>query len=294
MLQQTTSQAVIPYYEKFLKRFPTVQSLADAPQSDVLAHWAGLGYYSRARNLHAAAKAVMENGGKFPKTYKELIEFPGFGPYTARAVSSLAFEEPVGVLDGNVIRILTRKHGLKIEWWKTKERDRLQQISDELVQAGKTSTVNQAMMELGATVCTPKSPSCFICPWNKACVALLEGIQNELPLKKAKSEGQIILWEPLVVLKNKKMAFIDNDYAPFLKGSKILPGRITNLAQRPKTFDYKHTITKYDIYTQVPKPVSSAKELKNWTRVEWLEVAEISQHVPYNLVIKALKHLKLT
>lgn len=293
MLQQTTSQAVIPYYNKFIARFPTVKSLADAPQTEVLAHWAGLGYYSRARNLHAAAKILNAEG--FPKTFRELIELPGFGPYTARAVSSLAFEEPVGVLDGNVIRILSRKYGLKTEWWKTTERDALQNIADALASSQKKSSpVNQAMMELGATVCTPKSPSCFICPWNKTCVARAKGIEALLPLKKQKKEGLIVLWQPVVVLKNKKMAFVENDYAPFLKGSKILPGQIQILKERPKKFDYKHTITKYEIYTIVPEIKSNSPDLKKHeSAVIWLDLKKISEQVPYNLVLKTLKHLNL-
>jgi A/G-specific adenine glycosylase len=298
MLQQTTSLAVIPYYLKFLKRFPTVKSLAQAPQEDVLEHWAGLGYYSRARNLHSAAKELAKKG--FPKTYKELIELPGFGPYTARAVSSFAFEEPVGVLDGNVIRILTRKHGLKIEWWKTQEREVLQKLADAIAREstkahGQSSVLNQAMMELGATICTPQSPSCFLCPWSKTCVARLQSRETQLPLKKEKSAGQIILWRPVIVLKNNKMAFIENDYAPFLKGSKILPGKIEVLGQRPDKFDYKHTITRYDIYTQLPKPSTTwPSKSPSMQKVQWLELAEISRHVPYNLVLKALSHLKLT
>jgi A/G-specific adenine glycosylase len=308
MLQQTTSQAVIPYYNKFLKRFPTVHVLARAPQEDVLEQWAGLGYYSRARNLHAAAKVLTASG--FPESHRDLLELSGFGPYTARAVASFAFEEPVGVLDGNVIRILTRKHGLAIEWWKTKERDVLQKLADQLAEEStsifkQSSVANQAMMELGATICTPQSPSCFLCPWNQTCVARQAGTEDSLPLKKAKSAGQIILWKPIIALKNNKMAFIENDYAPFLKGSKILPGKIEILAERPEKFDYKHTITRYDIYTQLPKPTT---RLSRWPqeptktkqggtpeqKIQWLELAEISRHVPYNLVLKALRHLKLT
>ena len=129
MLQQTTVTAVIPYYEKFLKLFPTVQKLAAATIEDVYEMWAGLGYYSRARNLHKSAVLLSEmilSGNGFPQSYQQLLELPGFGPYTARAVSSLAFGEKTGVLDGNVIRVLSRKYGIDSDWWQTVARNDLQ------------------------------------------------------------------------------------------------------------------------------------------------------------------------
>ncbi len=137
MLQQTTTQAVIPFYERFLKRFPDVRSLAAGRLEDVFEMWSGLGYYSRARNLHKAAKALAER--RFPRRFEELIELPGFGPYTARAVASLAFGQEAGVLDGNVIRVLSRVHDLAEEWWKTSGRKKLQTLSDAWVQGAQAT-----------------------------------------------------------------------------------------------------------------------------------------------------------
>jgi A/G-specific adenine glycosylase len=173
MLQQTTVVAVIPFYEKFLKRFPTLKDLAISPVEDVLEYWAGLGYYSRARNLHKSSQVLHVNG--FPKTAAELLELPGFGPYTARAVSSLAFDEKTGVLDGNVIRILSRKFGRSVEWWKPKGRNELQEIADALAQTEHSADLNQGMMELGATICTPAKPACLLCPWQRSCLARRRG-----------------------------------------------------------------------------------------------------------------------
>ena len=187
MLQQTTTAAVVPFFERFISRFPTLNSLAHAKESEVVEAWAGLGYYSRARNLHKSSK-ILNELKEFPKSYEELIELPGFGPYTSRSVSSIAFSQSVGVLDGNVIRILTRKHNLNIEWWKTKERRVLQDLADQYVKDKESSVINQALMELGATVCTPKNPKCILCPWLKSCEAKKNKTIDELPVKKAKKE----------------------------------------------------------------------------------------------------------
>ncbi|MBY0316558.1 MAG: A/G-specific adenine glycosylase [Bdellovibrionales bacterium] len=289
MLQQTTSQAVIPYYHRFMEKFPTVDQLADAPLPQVLEAWAGLGYYSRARNLHKAAQLLSQNG--FPKTYSELIELPGFGPYTARAVSSLAFDEAVGVLDGNVIRTLSRYLGEKIEWWTTAGRDRLQTAADELAQANNSHNVNQAMMEMGATMCTPKSPSCFLCPWNKGCEARRQGLQDQLPLRKEKKEGLRLLWTPSIFVKDRKIALAENNYAPFLKKAKIFPGKVEVIKDKPKSFTYKHSITKYEIFIQLPETLPTKVEASS--DVEWIALKDVKKTAPYNLVLKALNHLKL-
>lgn len=292
MLQQTTSQAVIPYYKKFLKRFPTLKSLAVAPQEDVLEHWAGLGYYSRARNLHKAAQIMNEQG--FPQSYKDLLPLPGFGPYTSRSVASLAFGEAVGVLDGNVIRVLCRLLNLKVQWWKTKERQQLQDVADVLASQGPSSPINQGLMELGATICTPTNPSCLICPLRPHCIACHKQTQDLLPLAKPKKTREILLWKPLVVLKKKQLAVTENNYAPFLKKAKLPPGEIRRLKKKPKSFAYKHTITHYDIYTQLPAKPLSAKDLKGLTQtVEWISLDKVHKQIPYNLVTKALKHLEL-
>ena len=189
MLQQTTVVAVIPYYEKFLKVFPQVSDLAKAPLDLVLEQWSGLGYYSRARNLHRSAQALHENG--FPKTAEELLKLPGFGPYTSRAVSSIAFDEPVGVLDGNVIRVLTRVQAWDIPWWTSASKILLQTSSDLLATKGPSSDINQGLMELGATVCTPHNPNCFLCPWRKNCRSFQLGKVSEIPLKKPRKKSEV-------------------------------------------------------------------------------------------------------
>lgn len=166
MLQQTQVATVIPYFERFMTSFPDVQALAEAPLERVLEHWAGLGYYSRARNLHAAARAVVEAGG-FPKDIEGLLKLPGVGPYTAGAVASIALGLDEPLVDGNVERVLCRHDALAEDPKKISKN--LWKRATELLPKGQAGDFNQALMELGATVCTPSSPSCLICPIRSSC-----------------------------------------------------------------------------------------------------------------------------
>lgn len=286
MLQQTTVVAVIPYFEKFLKKFPTVQDLAKAPENEVLEAWAGLGYYSRARNLHKAAKALAENG--FPQTAGELLELPGFGPYTSRAVASIAFGEKVGVLDGNVIRVLSRRYGLKLEWWNNKGREQLQNLSDELASLGQSDVVNQGLMELGATVCTPQKVTCMLCPWAANCVAREKNLVEKLPLKKPRKESEVWVWKPHVAIKDRKVALVKNDYAPFLKGQMIFPGEISMEKNKPKAYDAKHNITHHDIFIQISQRKSIAGK-----NVEWVDLKELKKVNPSSLLQKVLHKVEI-
>ena len=162
MLQQTRVEAVIPYYKKFIQKFKTIKKLANTPLEEVLPYWSGLGYYSRVKNLHMAAK-ILDRKKYFPRSYKELIKLPGFGPYTARAVSAFAFEEKTAVLDANVIRLLSRFLAFSDPWWNPKGRDFLQRNANQWIKIKKPSVVNQALMELGALVCTAQKPLCLVC-----------------------------------------------------------------------------------------------------------------------------------
>src|SRR5438045_2904526 len=161
MLQQTRVEVVIPYYHRFLRRFPTLASLAAAPLDEVLALWSGLGYYARARNLHRAAQAC---GGRLPETADGLRALPGFGPYTAAAVASLAFGEDVALVDGNVARVLSRLFAIRED-----ARARAWEIAARLLPRGRAGAFNEALMELGATVCTPRTPDCPRCPLQRMC-----------------------------------------------------------------------------------------------------------------------------
>ena len=185
MLQQTTVPAVVAYYAKFLKQWPTVEDLAAASQDEVLTAWAGLGYYARARNLHAAAKIVAnELGGRFPNTVDELRKLPGIGRYTAGAIAAIAFDRREAAMDANAERVLARLYAVTQPLPKAKLR--LHALGQALVPVRRAGDFAQALMDLGATVCTPKRPSCDRCPWSDDCEAQRRRMQHELPAKSAK------------------------------------------------------------------------------------------------------------
>lgn len=183
MLQQTRVAAVIPYYERWMKAFPTVQSLAKARVDRVLRLWAGLGYYSRARNLHETAKIVVSwHGSRIPSEVAALQSLPGVGRYTAGAVASIAFNKPAPILDGNVIRVLSRLFLISKDTTKTKGRNQLWKLAEQIIPPAHAGDFNQALMELGALICVPLTPKCHECPLSRVCLARLNGKESELPI----------------------------------------------------------------------------------------------------------------
>ncbi|TCK30456.1 A/G-specific DNA-adenine glycosylase [Ancylobacter aquaticus] len=185
MLQQTTVVTVAPYYEAFLRRWPSVEALARAPLAEVLSAWAGLGYYARARNLHACAKAVAErHGGQFPADETALLALPGIGPYTAAAIASIAFERRAAPVDGNWERVLARLFAVSDPL--PKARPKLRALALTLLPQARYGDFAQAMMDLGATICTPRKPACVLCPWQSPCSARAEGAPERYPVKAAK------------------------------------------------------------------------------------------------------------
>ncbi|WP_416366248.1 A/G-specific adenine glycosylase [Nisaea sp.] len=187
MLQQTTVVVVGPYFTRFLERWPSVIALADAPQEDVLAEWAGLGYYARARNLHKCAGVVRDlHGGRFPDTEDALLELPGIGTYTAAAVAAIAFGIPATPVDGNFERVMARMHAVETPLPDAKPE--LKRLSAALTPQQRPGDYAQAVMDLGATICTPRKPKCLTCPWSAPCEARIAGIAEELPRKKKKPQ----------------------------------------------------------------------------------------------------------
>lgn len=188
ILQQTRVDQGTPYYERFIAAFPTVESLAEAPEDRVLKLWEGLGYYSRARNLHKAAKRVaVEHGGRFPETAEALATLPGVGPYTAGAIASIAFGEQAPLVDGNVARVLARLFDLDAPPEDAAMKRALWNLAGALVPADRPGDFNQALMEFGARVCTPRSPGCAACPLARRCLAKRNGTVAERPVRKEKS-----------------------------------------------------------------------------------------------------------
>ena len=190
MLQQTTVKTVAPYYARFVARWPTVRALARASLDDVLRAWAGLGYYARARNLHACARAVVgQHGGKFPQTREGLRALPGIGDYTAAAVASIAFDAAAVPVDGNVERVVSRLFA--VEEALPGAKPLIKRLATSLLPAQRSGDFAQALMDLGATICSPKRPACALCPWNESCLAFERGDQKTFPRKAPKREGKL-------------------------------------------------------------------------------------------------------
>jgi len=186
MLQQTTVATVTPRYERFLDLFPTVEALAAAPVETVLAEWAGLGYYARARNLHKCARTVAgDHGGEFPQTEEGLRDLPGIGAYTAAAIAAIAFDEPAVVMDGNIERVMARLFAVRMPLPDAKPQ--LREHAASLTPKKRPGDYAQALMDLGATICTPRNPACALCPLRGRCTAQKQGIQADLPHKKKKA-----------------------------------------------------------------------------------------------------------
>jgi A/G-specific adenine glycosylase len=207
MLQQTTVAAVKPYFEYFITTWPTVQDLALSSLDDINAAWAGLGYYRRAANLHKAAKVVSEDyNGIFPETAEALLSLPGIGAYTSAAIASIAFDEPVAVVDGNVERVMTRLRAIETPLPQAKKQ--VLEYLNPLVPKDRPGDFAQAMMDLGATICTPKQPACSLCPWNPNCKAYKLGRQEDFPVKVPKKIKPIRRGVAYVILRKSDSAVL--------------------------------------------------------------------------------------
>ncbi len=188
MLQQTRTDTAGPYYERFLRQFPDVFALAKAGEDEVLKAWEGLGYYTRARNLHKTAKLIAESGGVFPNTSAALQQLPGVGPYAAAAIASIAFDEPVPAMDGNLNRVISRLFLITEDAGSPKGKSVLRGLGEDLMPETGAGDMNQALMDLGATICLPGTPDCAVCPVSAHCAAYLTDDPSRLPVMKAKPQ----------------------------------------------------------------------------------------------------------
>ena len=222
MMQQTTYATVLPYYERFLQRFPTVADLAAADESEVLKAWEGMGYYTRARNLHKAAQTLKD---RWPASAAEWSAVPGVGPYTAAALASVLNGEPVPVVDGNVARVFARYWLLSDDFSKQPNRARLaERLTPEIRRGTVPGDFNQAMMELGATICTPKNPSCGDCPLRKDCAARKQGVQADYPVKPRKGPVPVRKRTAVVIADAAgRVLLVQNREGGLLKGLWELP-----------------------------------------------------------------------
>ncbi|MGE8722302.1 A/G-specific adenine glycosylase [Leptospira terpstrae] len=317
MLQQTRVNAMLPLYEAFIKRFPTPESLASAEEEEVLAHWKGLGYYSRARNLRKAAIFLVQNyNGSFPKDLDSVLKLPGIGNYTARAVLSIAYDLPLAVLDGNVKRVLSRYYGYRENILSSKADSELQKKADGFLNKEHPGDHNQAMMELGATICLPDSPKCLLCPLMDSCFARIHQLTSEIPLRE-KEKKQIQLSAEILVFWDKgNILLVREPKMRFLKEMFHLPygfiGQIPAEAYEPTPFflalkdivihpkpigQFKHTITHhkmdFSVLTHQIKGVKEVEDLAKKFGVEskWVNLISLDTEFPSSLASKVKKFL---
>lgn len=228
MLQQTRVETVIPYFEKWMKSFPTIHALAEASEQDVLNAWEGLGYYSRARNLHRAARIVAEQyGGRLPRDLKKLAELPGIGRYTLGAIASIAFDMPVPALDGNIKRVYARLFDIVEPVDTPKGEAILWDLAEKHLPKKDAGDYNQALMDLGATICIPKNPRCLICPLMKVCLARQRGNQKERPVKTPKKSVPHYVHAAGVFIKRDRVLLVKRPSKGLLGGMWEFPnGRV--------------------------------------------------------------------
>jgi len=304
MLQQTQVVTVLDYYKKWVKRFPTVQSLAKSPLSRVLHAWAGLGYYRRARMLHEGAKTVCKNyGGKLPSTAEELIKLPGIGRYTAGAIASIAFDQKAPVLDGNVMRILTRLFAMRQDITKPKTVSRLWQIAENVLPDKGCGDFNQAMMELGAIICLPDNPKCPACPVRTICLARQSGKERNFPVRKQRERIQKLNSAALVWIINGKLLLQKQSKEGRWGGLWMFPHwqSKTNMlkAISAKSSDLKklmtlhHSYTKYRIRLDVYRLLKSAKPSYNTSihSNKWVRQKDLKKYgfpAPHKLIARSL------
>ena len=230
MLQQTQVKSAIPYFNRFVKRLPDIASLAQAPVEEILALWSGLGYYSRARNLHKAARKILEYwGGIFPNEYKTVLSLPGIGRYTAGAICSIAFNQPQPVVDGNIRRVIVRLNGIRSYIPEKYFWDRM----TEWVPWEKASEFNQAMMELGATICLPAQPLCPRCPVRRYCLAKKQNLQSTIPLTKPR-KAIVKVGVVILVIRYRGKVLLTRQDDSFIPGKWGLPVRIVPSGQSPE------------------------------------------------------------
>jgi len=301
MLQQTRVQAMLPLFDTFVQKFPDIEALAKADEEEVLGAWQGLGYYSRAKNLRKAAiQLVRDRNGSFPRDLDEALALPGVGPYTARAILSIAFGISVAVLDGNVKRILSRFFAFEKPIGPQSNSD-LQELADSFLANADPGLHNEAMMELGATLCLPKNPKCLLCPLKDTCLAFLQGKTNSLPLLPKKNppiEGSLHLF--LVRDEGDKILLVRSQERRFFKGIPSLPfAWVTSevsedplqLQKKEAKFlgKVKHSITKYKITAQfwsLKMSHSEAESLFSGNLLDWVEWSHLPRAFPSSLVKK--------
>jgi A/G-specific adenine glycosylase len=287
MLQQTRVAAALPYYKRFLARFPDAKSLAAATEADVLSAWSGLGYYTRARNMRRAAQQIVEQGG-FPRDYDSIRALAGVGDYTAAAVASIAFGLPHAVVDGNVLRVLSRVANDQGDIATAAAKKRLREIAEIFLDRERPGDFNQALMELGATVCLPTQPLCGKCPLKSHCEARRLGLQEELPVKAGRAAAHVVPLTLLAIERNGKILLYQREHPP-MRGFWELPEAVQlPLAKREAPGRrFRHSIMNHNYVVTVER-AQLARAPKGF---RWLSVRERETLPLSTMSTKALKLL---
>jgi A/G-specific adenine glycosylase len=269
MLQQTQVETALPYYERFIREFANVEALAAASEERVLTLWAGLGYYRRAKNLMAAARVVVErHDGKVPSDYDALLELPGIGPYMAGAILSIAFNKPYPVVDGNVRRVLSRLHG-----WAEASPRALWDAAADVVREAEPRMVNQALMELGAKVCSFKSPRCLICPVQASCIAFRNGMQDKIPpVKKHPATVHVHLFAVVYKKRDRYLMKSVEGMWEFPMFAELPAGTFK------KVGECRHTITHHRIDVSVYEGVVKADEYV-WKDIAAVPISSLNRKI---------------
>jgi len=299
MLQQTQVKTVLPYYDRWLQQFPTVKVLANADQQTVLKAWEGLGYYARARNLHSAAQIIANQyNGQFPQTFEAVVALPGIGRTTAGGILSAAFNQPVAILDGNVKRVLARLVALRTP--PSKAIAHLWSLSELLLPDDQPRDFNQAMMDLGATLCTRHRPACLLCPWQKSCAAYNQNVQLEIPMTETRAPLPHKLIGVAVVWNEQGQILIDRRPQQGLlgglwefPGGKIEPGETVEeciqrelqeelaidveIGDRLMTIDHTYTHFKVTLNVFHCRHIGGEPQPIECDEVRWVEVSELDQ-----------------
>jgi A/G-specific adenine glycosylase len=271
MLQQTTVKAVAPYYARFLARWPNVQSLAAAPMAEVLKAWAGLGYYARARNMHACARLVVaRHGGRFPHDEQALRALPGVGPYTAAAIAAIAFNRRATAVDGNVERVVARLFAVEAALPAAKPA--IRNLAEALTPSRRCGDFVQALMDLGATICTPAKPACVLCPWMERCEARKRGQPEGFPRKAAKVTGRLRRGAAFVATRADGMLLVRT------RGTNGLLGGMTEVP----TTEWSHRFAEEEALAMAPL------RRRRWRRMPG-HVAHTFTHFPLQLIVYAVQ-----
>jgi A/G-specific adenine glycosylase len=283
MLQQTRVAAATPYFERFVARFPTVEALAQASKEELLACWAGLGYYTRAHNIQRAAQAIVA-AGAFPTEYSAIRGLPGIGDYTAAAIASIAFGLPHAAVDGNVLRVLSRLCGDESDIGQPKNRKHFAALAHEMLDKSNPGEFNQAVMELGATLCLPRNPQCLLCPVRSYCQASMTGQQNRLPVKGSKEQRQAVkrrvFW---IEYEERVLAWQRNSEERLMPGFWELPEsqQLPQAEGEEVLARFRHSITYHDYHFEVVR-VKPTAQLGNCV---WLQLS-VLDHLPLSTIFR--------